>query len=157
MSIERSVASMTRLITLRARDVERLTVELASQQAMRERYVRNLERMEDLLASIDIHGNTHAALSLNGAQYKGALIDLIATHRNDLVRHDAGMRHGRQALASAACKHAGLDHVLQDKRQLLSQAHRQREQKQQDQLAVQAWSRSRPDAAGGGVSYPKES
>ena len=148
MNIERSVNSLSRLVELRARDVDRLTGDLATQQALRMRFQNNLERMEDLFSTA---GASHAAcpvLSSNCAHYKTSLVDLIATHRQDLVRHDAAIEASRQALTQAALKHEGLDRVLQRKRQVLDHQRLAREQKQQDQLATQAWSRARLHAHG---------
>ncbi|QAU24298.1 flagellar export protein FliJ [Dyella sp. M7H15-1] len=152
MNTERTVNSLSRLVELRERDVDRLTSELASQQAVRVRYVNNLERMEHLLATAAASDMGCPVLSSNSAHYKASLIDLISHHRRDLACHDADIEVSRQALITAALKHRSLGHVLQNKRHALHQQQHTREQKQQDQLATQAWSRARLHAHG--IHYP---
>ncbi|MFC4762321.1 flagellar export protein FliJ [Dyella koreensis] len=146
MSMGRTVNSLARLVDLRGREVERLTGELAGQQAMRKRYENNLTRMEQLLHAAAPSDQGCPVLSSNSALYKAWLADLIASHRQDLAHHDTVIAASRGALTIAALKHEGLGRVLHDKRALLERQHRVREQKQQDQLATQAWSRSRLQA-----------
>lgn len=149
MSIERTIQSLSQLVALRAREVDRLTSELAQQQALRQRFQDNLERMEHLFATAASTDAGCPVLSSNSAHYKTSLVDLIGMHRRDLARHDADMETSRKALNQAALKHDGLDRALQDRRQLLDRQRHVREQKQQDQLATQAWSRKLPHARSG--------
>jgi flagellar export protein FliJ len=143
MSTQRTVNSLSRLVELRARDVDRLTGELASQQAVRMRYQHNLQRMEHLLTTAASSDMGCPVLSSNSSHYKESLVDLIIRHRQDLARHDVTIDTSRQALAQAALKHKSLDHALQGQRRLMDRQHRTRDQKQQDQLATQSWLRGR--------------
>ncbi|GAB2592584.1 flagellar FliJ family protein [Dyella jejuensis] len=142
MSMQRTVDSLARLVQLRAHDVDRLTGELANRQALRMRYQDNLERMEHLLDTTAAGDSGCPALASNSAHYKSSLCDLIAAHRQDLARHDATIEASRQALTQAALKHECLERALQGKRQVLERQRHRHEQKQQDQLAVQAWCRN---------------
>ena len=50
MSPAAKVQQLSTLVDLRERDVDRLSADVATQQALRERYQRNLERMDRLCA-----------------------------------------------------------------------------------------------------------
>lgn len=143
MSLERTVQSLSRLVELRERDVERMTAELASQQALRVRYQQNLRQMEHLLSTAGSSDMGCPALSSNSAHYKASLVDLIIDHHRDMQRHDEVIAASQQALTLANLRHKCLDVALQGKRQLLDRAQQAREQKQQDQLATQSWLRGR--------------
>jgi flagellar export protein FliJ len=143
MSTERTVQSLSRLVDLRALDVDRLTGELAGHQAMRARYQDILARMEHLLATAASSDMGCPVLSSNSAHYKASLVDLIINHRRDLARQEATIEASQKALTQAALKHKSLDHALQGKRDVLERERQGREQKQQDQLATQAWLRTR--------------
>ncbi|GAB7539396.1 hypothetical protein [Burkholderia sp. 3C] len=143
MSTGRTVASLARLVALRDREVERLRRELADQEALRERYRRNLASMEHLLADAAASGHAglgaaHAALALNGANYRMQLITMVHAHADDLMRHEATLDAHRAALTGALLKHRRLTHVLAAKRAALRDDAQRKQQKQQDQLATQA-------------------
>ncbi|WP_174769863.1 flagellar export protein FliJ [Paraburkholderia hayleyella] len=146
MTIERTVTSLARLVALRGREVDRLSLDLAGKRAQCERQRHTLARMENLKDSMepgivaDARGY-NPALALNRADYQVVLQDLIEMQRATLVRHETDVAESHDAFSHAAIKHKSLDTVLQRKQQMLQQAHAVREQKRQDQMATQAWLR----------------
>jgi flagellar export protein FliJ len=151
MNAERTIVSLSRLVELRARERDRLGVELADKEALRARYRRNLQRMDELMTGLGQSGTTNLALSVNCGDVKASLLDTIHAHRNDLGRHEAEIEATRRALASASLRHEALERSLLRKRHALAVAGEKRDQKRQDQLASQAWHRTRRDAAS---AYP---
>ena len=143
MNVQRTVHSLSRLVELRAIEVDRLERALAGQLALRRRYEHNLQRMEHLLDTTASSDMACPVLSSNSAHYKASLIDLIGRHRRELADHDRAIDGSKAALRQAMLRHEGLDRSLQDKRRALQREHKAREQKRQDQLATQAWSRHR--------------
>lgn len=133
--------SLERLVDLREREVERLTADVASKQAVRARFVDNLARLDGLCDSAGASGRSSPLLSLNCANYKQAVLALADSHRTDLALHDAEMALARQALAAAARRHEVLDQVRERQHQAAQKAQRSVEQKQQDDLAAQVWLR----------------
>lgn len=143
MSKARNLYSLGRLVDLRAREVERLTAEVAAKQAVRQRYLDNLARLEELRDSSGPSGALPPVLSLNCAAYKHTVMMLADAHRDDLAVHEAEMARAQQALTAAALKREVLGQV--HARQLRSVAGEQAvaEQKRQDELASQVWWRGK--------------
>ena len=152
MSTHRAVKSLSHLVQLRQREVDRFTVELASKQVLRRRYLSNLDRMEQLLATASSSDMGCPILSSNSAHYKSSLVDMIRGHRADAARLEVEIAVVQRALATAVLKHKSLEQVLQNRLLRLQQQRKVREQKQQDQLATQVWSRTRLQS--NGATYP---
>ncbi|WP_213762758.1 flagellar FliJ family protein [Caballeronia sp. dw_19] len=146
MNGERTVVSLARLVELRARERDRLKVELASKEALRERYRRSLERVQDMVTGLGQSGMANLALSINCADFKSSLVEMIHTHLSDLTRHEADMEVSQRALMRASLKHEALERTLCSKRHAIRLADEKRGQKRQDQLATQAWYRARREA-----------
>lgn len=144
MNKARNLHSLGRLIDLRERDVERLTAEVAAKQAVRERYLGNLARLEQLRDGSGASGALPPALSLNCAAYKQTVMLVADAHREDLKLHEADMAVSQQALHMAARKREVLTQVHERQRRHVQRALDAGEQKQQDELASQVWWRGRP-------------
>jgi len=138
----RSAHSLSRLVDLRGREVDRLQAEMAVKEDVRRRYLGNLERLDGFYADSGASGALSPAMALNCGEYKQAVLCLAATHRESLVLHEADMAVMQRALTAASCRQEVLGKVLA--RQLASQqqAAEVREQKRQDELATQVWSRA---------------
>jgi flagellar export protein FliJ len=134
-----NIRALGQVVSLRAREQERLSVALAAQQAESERYRHSLRRLEHLCEQSGASGAQPIALSANCADYKLAVLSLAQTHREALERHEATVAQTRNALQAATRRHEGLDRLLQ-RRQGTWDAERQTQaQKQQDELASQVW------------------
>lgn len=146
--------SLSRLIELRQREIDRRSAELADKLRLRERYQRNLAQLE-ALGSLCTLGPAHSAelkaprqlagamagLALNNAHYKQSMQQLAATHRQDLALHEADLAVTRHALAEVAREREALQHLLTRQQQREQHVRSVREQKGQDDLAAQVWLR----------------
>jgi flagellar export protein FliJ len=136
------------LVGLREREVDRLSASVAGKQALRERYERNLARLERLSSDCGPSSATGpvpqpaafaAALSLNRGGYKQAVMKMADTHRVDLGLHEADMAVTQRSLTEAARRHEALDLVLRRKEARIRQNRARREQRRQDETAAQMW------------------
>lgn len=143
MSKARNLHSLGRLVNLRAREVERLTAEVAAKQVEHARYLDNLARLEQLRDSSGASGALPPALSLNCAAYKHSVMLLADAHRDDLALHEADMVRSQQALTAAALKREVLGQVHARQQRSVAEAQAVVEQKRQDELATQVWWRGR--------------
>jgi flagellar export protein FliJ len=135
------VKSLTTLVTLRERAVDRLAAEMAEKRQARERFERNLERLKSLAAGASAQGKA-PALALNAAYYKQAVLQLADVHRVDLALHEADMAVTQKALDTAAQKREVLGQVLAREQQRVVDAQQKVEQRRQDELASLQWFRS---------------
>ncbi|HVL46051.1 MAG TPA: flagellar FliJ family protein [Acidovorax sp.] len=136
-----AIASLDRLALLRQREVEREQAELAGKQRLRERYQRNLDRLDTLCRNVGASGSDLAVAALNSGNYKHTVMQLALEHRNDLALHDADLAVSRQALANASRQHESLNLLLERQRADLQRALATQEQKRQDEMAAQMWQR----------------
>ena len=135
--------SLNRLVDLRDREVDRLQAEMAAQESVRQRYHGNLNRLAELCAGSGASGALPPTLALNCGGYKQAVLDLAASHRESLVRHEADMATTQRALLTASRRRESLSQVVEQHEERGRQAQRVREQKRQDELATQVWARGR--------------
>jgi flagellar export protein FliJ len=135
--------SLTRLIELKQQQIDRLSAEVAGKEALRQRYRNNLERLGAIAADSGASGIASPALALNCAQYKHNVINLIASHQQELELHEADLAVAQHALNQAALKQKALEHTQAQQQQRLQRAANAREQKRQDELATQVWYRGR--------------
>lgn len=135
------VRTLEQLADLRQRDVDRLVTELAAQQQTRQRYLRNLSKLDDLTVSAGPSGALPLALSGVCADYKLSLMQLSSQHSEDLKRHEAGMDRTRAALQLATQRKEVMEHVRGREQAAVDEAKARSEQKAQDELASQVWQR----------------
>ena len=143
MMMSKPSRSLEHLVDLREREVDRLTADMAAKTALCERYRNNVERLEKLYQSVGPSGALSPALSLNCAQYKQSVMQLADAHREDLTLHQADMAVAQQVLTAAARKHEALNQVLERSRTQERHERSVHEQKRQDEVATQAWLRSK--------------
>jgi len=141
---------LSRLNVLREQDVDRLGAELTGKFAIRQRYLANLARLEQLCVSSGPSGGPFAenavlspALSLNCGGYKLGVMRLAQAHRQDLALHESDLAHTRRQMIEAARRQQGLGQVLQREHCALQRSGIVREQKRADEMAAQVWMRGR--------------
>ena len=137
------IHSLSRLVDVREREIDRMQAELAAKEAVRAPYQGNLERMAGLCAGSGQTGALPAALSVNCANFKQHVLQMAAAHRQDLALHEADMAVAQRELAAAAVKNRVLGEVLARQRQQVQRAKAHVERKREDDLGVQVWSRGR--------------
>jgi len=140
-----SVKSLSTLVTLREKDVDRLSADVAAKQVVRVRYQTNLERMARLVDSCEpiSLGNSSAVQALNRANYKTSVLQMADLHRQDLALHEADMAIAQNALHDAARRQEVLEQVLDKQQRSLLKVRLSQEQKQQDDMASQVWLRAK--------------
>jgi flagellar export protein FliJ len=144
MKLPPQLHTLGQVVSLRAREQERLSQELASQQVRRERFHQNLHRLEQLCEQSGASGTLPIALSANCANYKQAVMHLAHTHREQLVQHEREMATTRTSLVAAARRHEAMDQLMQNRLQVWQAERAVQAQKQQDEVAAQAWGRAQP-------------
>jgi flagellar export protein FliJ len=132
---------LERLVDVREREVDRLQAQLAQKESQRARYHANLDRMASLCRDSGASGALAAALSTNCADFKQAVLQMAATHRQDLQLHEADMAVTEHALKAAAARQDVLGDVLARQRRLVLAARARGERKREDELAAQVWQR----------------
>lgn len=147
MSEHHRLRHLATLTSLREREVDKRNADMVERGAVRRRYVGNIERLEKLCQSTGATSlgaaKTIPALSLNGAAYKQDVMKMTDAHRLDLSLHDAGMEVARRMLVSAVRSHEALDHELGRVHATLRHHRSKRDQKLQDETALQMWARRR--------------
>lgn len=151
MSRDRHLRSLARLSLLRERQVDHLSADMTGRRAVQSRYIGNIERLEALCRTTGASGASareptpalSPALSSNCADYKQAVMKITDAHRLDLSLHEADMDLARRTLATAVRRHEALEQVLERARAGLCQVQRRREQRLQDETAIQTWTRGR--------------
>lgn len=143
MSSPQLQRSLALLATLRQRELEQHQSELAGKQQLRERYVGTVQRLEQLSEQIGPSGAAVPSLAANSAAYKQAVLQWAEQQRQDLALHEADMAVQRQAMLGVARQQEALAQL--QARALAQRCREQgrREQKSQDDLAGQVWSRRR--------------
>ena len=140
------IRNLTTLVAMRATEVERLQVEMAAKENVRERYQRSVDTLTGLYQASGASGNLPLALAGNCGDYKQAVMQLADSHRLDLHMHEADMAVSQRALNAAYARREVLGNVLDRKQQAELQTRRQQERKQHDELATQLWFRSKNQA-----------
>jgi flagellar export protein FliJ len=152
MSVKASIERLGLVQDLRRRDVDRIGVEMAGQERVRQRYQRNLDRLEQLCADSGASGlqvpqgaprTLSAALASNCAGYKQSVMKMADAHRVDLALHESDMTNTRLRMLEATRRREALDSVVEARRETLRRDGVRREQKGQDELASQQWTRGR--------------
>lgn len=152
MSAKATIGRLDKVLGLRSREVDRIGVEMAEQERLRQRYQRNLDTLEQLYSDTGATGSQQqpggrqalsAALASNCAGYKQSVMEMAAAHRVDLALHESDMSNTRQRMLEATRRREALGSVIDTRRDQLRRAGARREQKGQDELASQQWMRVR--------------
>lgn len=137
----RTIKSLSTLVAMREREVDRLTADVAAKQVIRDRFQGNLDRMARLCADSGASSTPSPIEALNKANYKAAVMQMADLHRQDLALHEAHMAISQRALQEAACRREVLGQLLSKQQLSLRKAQFSQDQKHQDDLATQVWLR----------------
>jgi len=135
--------ALDKLVMLRENEVERLSADMASREAVRSRYRESLARLDRLHGQLGASGQHSPALSLNCGAYKQAVMHLADTHRADLALHEADMAVAQRALTAAALRQEVLTQLRSRRIEHAQRQQDVRERKVHDELATQMWHRGR--------------
>jgi flagellar export protein FliJ len=134
-----TIRSIGTLVRLRSSEVERLQADLAAQEATRQRYQANLDRLDALATGSGASGRLPPALAMNCGDYKQALLALADSHRTDLQLHEANMAASQRHLATAWTRRELLGKVLDQQQDALAREQQRADKKREDEVATQAW------------------
>ncbi|UJB29882.1 flagellar export protein FliJ [Chromobacterium sp. Beijing] len=142
MSQPEDVRRLGLMVQLRQQDVDRLQSEVEGKRQLQERYRRNILRMGELCGQSGASADAgHPALARNCADYKGALLDLMASQQQDLQLAEADAAVSQRALLQASLRREVMVQVRDQAAESLLRLRLKKEQKQTDELAGQAWLR----------------
>ncbi|MBU0603001.1 MAG: hypothetical protein KKD25_11455 [Gammaproteobacteria bacterium] len=139
MTQRTSIRTLARLMGVREREVDQLQSLMAGKEALRQRYLGNIERLQSLGDCARVTGAQQPLLSMNSANYKQAVAEMAQTQREALAEHDMEMDLARRDLAHASQRCEVIGQVLSRQRERVAVVARTKEQKAQDDLAVQVW------------------
>jgi flagellar export protein FliJ len=140
MTSARSLLSLTTLVGVREREVDRRKADMADMAALRMRYVGNISRL-DALAQAPVP-LASAETAVNACGYRQAVVDMANQHKQELAVHELDMEAKRVDLVQASRRCEVLTQVLVRQRQQNAKVARSKEQKRQDDIAAQVWGRS---------------
>ena len=143
MNTQRVVAGLSKLVAMRAQEVDRIAADVAARDAEGARYRRHISQMTALMQSVETGAHVHPAHAMNGARYRSAMADLIHRHERELALHAASVASLRADLRHARLRHEQIDVVRRKKLTVLDNEQRARARKNEDQQASQAWLRRR--------------
>ncbi len=141
------INSLGTLVQLRGIEVEKIQADLASQEATRVRYARNLERLNALTDGSGPSGALPPALALNCGAYKQNVMAMADLHRTDLALHEANMAVSQRQLADAWTKRELLGKVLEQQQGALAREQDRLVRKREDEIATQSWMAGRTASA----------
>jgi flagellar export protein FliJ len=141
MNARHHLQSMSLMLKLRQRDVERAADELKAKHALHSRYRRNIERLDVLGAAASSAVTFNASQALNMSAYKGQLATLKLGQQQDLALSLADAEISRQALVQARLRREAMAQVRDATALRLSREGDVREQKRSDDAAVLSWQR----------------
>ncbi|CAG2378194.1 MULTISPECIES: hypothetical protein [Burkholderia] len=143
MNARHVVAGLTQLVAMRAKEVDRLEIDVAARDAEGARYRHHISQMTLLMQSVDTGTHVHPEHAMNGARYRSALANLIHLHQHQLAKHEALVAGLRADLCRARLRYEQIDRVRSRKLGALELEKRARDRKLEDQQASQAWLRRR--------------
>jgi flagellar export protein FliJ len=137
-----TIRSLDTLVQLRGTQVDRLQADLASQEATRLRYQKNLDRLTALAEGSGASGNAlrlAPALALNCGAYKQDVMALADNHRLDLSLHEANMAVAQGRLKDAWVRRELLGKVLGREQDAHAAEKERATRKREDDIATQSW------------------
>lgn len=143
MTQRRHIKSLEKVTLLREREVDRLSADMSGRRAAQTRYVNSIARLEQLCQSSGASGaNSSPAQALNCGAYKQGVMKMAEAHRVDLSLHEADTAVAQRALITATHRREAFSQALEREREAVRQSQSKREQKVQDETAVQVWTRT---------------
>jgi flagellar export protein FliJ len=133
------IDSLGTLVQLRSTEVERLQADLASQEATRARYARNLDRLHALTTGSGASGALPPALALNCGAYKQNVMAMADSHKVDLQLHEANMAVSQRKLTDAWTRRELLGKVLEQHQGAYARELERATRKREDDIATQSW------------------
>ena len=133
------INSLDSLVQLRGIEVDKIQADLASQEATRARYARNLERLHALAEGSGPSGALPLVLALNCGAYKQNVMAMADAHKVDLQLHEANMAVSQRKLTDAWTRRELLGKVLEQHQDAYARELERATRKREDDIATQSW------------------
>jgi flagellar export protein FliJ len=144
MTTERTVKSLSGLMAARQGRIDRLTTEVARRQTSCTRYREQIDTIDRLrVEAANTVDRASPVLATNCAGYQQSMAVLAQGHRRLLALQEADLQAARCRLTELALQRERWQKALDLRRDVLARQQNVREQKRQDEMASQAWLRSR--------------
>lgn len=135
------ISTLEQLHRMRSRAVDDLSLKLASQQQLCQRYESNIAALTSLADGFASDTETRAALMFNQASYKRNIQRVIDWQKQEQALADLEARNLQRHLLTEAKREKSLALVLDGKREARRQDVERREQKATDAVSTQSWLR----------------
>lgn len=142
MSESQGMHGLGQLLRIKDGELEKLGRDLAHKRAVQARYQAAIARTDGLVQAAAPQGRVNPALLINGANYKQVVLGMLAMQRQDLALHEADMAVSQARLLAATQRRDALGQLHDSQLAAQRQAGERRAQRQQDEMASQAWWRA---------------
>ncbi|MGK8934483.1 flagellar export protein FliJ [Pluralibacter gergoviae] len=135
------ISTLEQLQQIRHRAVDDLSLKLASQQQICQRYEKNIGALTSLAQEIAQTSETCAALMVNQASYRRNIQRVIDWQKQEQALANLEARELQKSLLAEARREKSLTQVLEARRSEHRQENARREQKLTDAISTQSWLR----------------
>jgi len=135
------ISTLEQLHRMRTRAVDDLSLKLASQKQLCQRFEKNIAALNNLANGMATPTDTSAALMFNQASYKRNIQRVIDWQKQEQALADIEARTIQGHLLTEAKREKSLGMVLDDKRAERQRDRDRREQKMTDAVSAQCWLR----------------
>ena len=135
------ISTLEQLHRMRTRAVDDLSLKLASQKQLCQRFENNINALSNLANGMATPTVTRAAMMFNQASYKRNIQRVIDWQKQEQALADIEARTIQSHLLTEAKREKSLGMVLDDKRAERQRDRDRREQKMTDAVSAQCWLR----------------
>jgi flagellar export protein FliJ len=135
------ISTLEHLHRMRTRVVEDLSLKLATQKQLCQRFENNIAALHSLTNELPGLTDTTAAMMFNQASYKRNIQRVIDWQKQEQALADIEARTIQSNLLSEAKREKCLERVLDDKRDAHQRHLNRQEQKMTDAVSTQCWLR----------------
>jgi hypothetical protein len=140
------IKSLEDVTLLLDRELDRCQADMTRRRVVRARYVASITRLEQIHRSSGVAAAARpwSLHAVNCDAFKAGVMQIMEAHRLDLSLHDADSSVAQRTLVTAVRRREAIALVLERERAAVQGARDRRERIDQDETAVQVWSRRRP-------------
>lgn len=135
------ISTLEQLHRMRSRAVDELSLKLATQKQLCQRFENNISALRSLAEGLPAQTDTSAAMMFNQASYKRNIQRVIDWQKQEQALADIEARSIQGTLLSESRREKSLGLVLDDKRAERQREQNRREQKATDAVSSQCWLR----------------
>ena len=141
------ISTLEQLHLMRTRAVDDLSMKLASQKQVCQRFEKNIDALTSLASGLAAQSVNSAAMMINQSKYKQNIQRVIEWQKQEQALADLEARKIQGHLLVEAKREKSLELVLDAKRSDRQMEINRREQKMTDSISAQCWLRQQQAAA----------